>query len=435
MKNIKLFTLQATGTLFYQGLSLVFNFFLNVIIARSLGPAGKGLFSVYILIPSLLSMLLTLSIDESNVYFASKGYRIRDIFLTNFFYTLLASGMLFAAFTSSPTIFSYFFKNIGNQYLFSAILITPFFLFFRNIRTIFLGANRVGIFNFLDTLRIGILLLLVYFMLFFEGKKVHYALQAINYHIMLASAFALFAIIPLFKEGDIHIPLKKLLGKELRYGIRAYLGITMNFFNRRLDVFILNYFKTPYEVGIYSISTAMAELIWKIPNSIATPLFPHVARQKREESIKFTLLITRFTFFLIVIVAIFMAWIGKPFILIVFGKNFIPSFSPFLWLLPGVIFLSIGRVLSAFFHGINKPEYGSFFTIISVTFTVILDFLLIPLYGAKGAAIASTIAYSVSGLIATLLFSYEAKVPFYVLFVPPIKDLLHMFRKIFRKIQ
>ncbi len=429
MKNLKIFTIQATGTLLYQGLSLLFNFFLSVVIARTLGPSGKGLFSVYILIPSLLSMLLTLSIDESNVYFASKGYSIRDIFLVNSLYTVLASGGLFIIFFLFPSLFSYFFKNVGEHFLFYAILITPLFLFFRNIRTIFLGAGKVGIFNFLDTARIGILFLLVYLMFAFFKHDVYHALQAINYHIVLASLIALFAIIPLLKEGNVHIPLRELIGKELKYGIRAYLGITMNFFNKRLDVFILNYFKTPYEVGIYSISTAMAELIWKIPNSIATPLFPHVARQKRKESVEFTLFIVRFTFSIIVIVALIMAIIGKPFISLVFGRSFIPSFIPFLWLLPGVIFLSMGRVLSAFFHGINKPEYGSFFTIISVAFTVVFDLILIPKYGAQGAAIASTVAYTVSGVIAAFLFSYETKVPFYLMFTPPFRETIKILKR------
>ncbi len=429
MRNLKPFVIQVSNTLMYQGLSLILNFFLNVIIARMLGPSGKGLFSVYILIPSLLSMLLTLSIDESNVYFASKGYRIKDIFIINLVYTFFASSFLLLIFTLFPSLFTYFFKNIDKNFLTYAIFITPLFLIFRNIRTIFLGSNRVGLFNFLDSARIGILLILVYFMLDFYNKTVVAALSAINYHIIIASFVAIILIIPLLKEGHEHINLKDLLYKELKYGLRAYLGITMNFFNKRLDVFILNYFKTPYEVGIYSISTAMAELIWKIPNSIATPLFPRVARERKKDSVQFTVFVTRFTFFIILIVALFMVFIGKPFILFVFGKNFASSFAPFLWLLPGVIFLSVGRVLSAFFHGINKPEYGSFFTFVSVIFTVVFDLLLIPPYGALGAAIASTIAYTVSGILAAVLFSVETKIPFFALFIPPFNEFWKLFKQ------
>ncbi len=426
MKNLKSFTIQATGTLFYQGITLLFNFFLNVIIARFLGPSGKGIFAVYILIPSLLSMLLTLSIDEANVYYASKGFKIKDILTINVLYTVFASIVLFLLYTLFPQFFSSLFKNIKASYLEYAILITPLFLLFRNIRTIFLGVNKIGLFNFLETARVGVLFLIVYLFLALKGHNVILALKGINYHIILTSSLIILFIIPILGHGDKKIRPDRLFFKEIKYGLRAYLGITMNFFNKRLDVFILNYFKTPYEVGIYSISTALAELLWKIPNSIATPLFPKVAREERRESVEFTLFITRFTFYIILIVAIVMALIGKPFIRVVFGKRFIPSFMPFLWLLPGVVFLSTGRILSAFFHGINKPEYGSFFTIISVIFTVVFDFLLIPSHGAKGAAIASTIAYSIAGVLAMALFSYETKISPFILLTPPVKEIKRM---------
>lgn len=429
MSNLRGFIKNAFWTLFYQGISLGFNFLISVIIARLLGPVGKGIFSVYILIPSLLSMLLSLSLDEANVYFASKGYRIRDIFIISLTFTIIVSTVLLLTYTLLPDFFAIVFKNLKSQELFYAISITPFFLLFRYLRSIFLGIGHIKTYNFLDSMRIGMLFLLTSVLLIFINPDIKVAEKAINLHIMLAVIITFILIFPQLKGGNKKVSILHLLVEKLKYGIKAYLGITMSFFNRRLDVFILNYFKTPNEVGIYSISTALAELIWKLPNSIAIPLFPKVARENKEDSTIFTIFIARITFYILLICSFLMLIAGYPLIILLFGDKFSASFEPLILLLPGIVFIGEGRVLSAYFHGINKPEYGSFFTMASVIFTIVFDLLLIPPYGTKGAAIASSIAYTVSGILSIALFSKEAKINFFIMFTPPIKELVKILKR------
>ncbi len=422
MKNLKSFAKSTFWTLFYQGVSLLFNFLLNVVLARTLGPAGKGLFSVYILTPSLLSMLLSLSIDESNVYYAGKGYRVKDIFLISIFHTVIVSFILILSFLLFPHLYSSLFKNLDHSVLFYAVLITPLFLLFRYIRSIFLGIGHVKMYNFLDSMRVGILFLGVTLLLL-SNPDIRSAEKAVNLHIVIAVLISFVLLFNQLHLGKTESNIINLFKKELRYGLRAYLGITMSFFNRRLDVFILNYFRNPQEVGIYSISTALAELIWKLPNSVAIPLFPKVAKEDKRETTPFTTFITRVIFFLLIILGVFMVLAGKFVIVLLFGHRFSASYTPLLWLLPGIVFLGVGRVLSAYFHGINKPEYGSFFTIISVIFTIVFDLILIPTMGAIGAAIASSIAYTIAGILAIFLYCKETGTSPLLLFTPPIKEI------------
>ncbi len=429
MKDLKTFIKSAFWTLFYQGVSLGFNFLLNIVLARRLGPAGKGLFSVYILTPSLLSMMLSLSMDESHVYFASKGYRVRDIAIISFFYTIISGILLVLTFKTFPALYAAIFKNIEMSTLFYAILITPLFLLFRYLRSIFLGMGYIKTYNFLDSMRIAALLVFVSSFILTK-PDVGLAEKGVNFHILFALVITTILLIPHLKYGTRKSHILNLFGKELKYGLKAYLGITMSFFNRRLDVFILNYFRSPWEVGIYSISTALAELLWKLPNSIAIPLFPKVAREEKKDSTLFTVFITRITFFMLIVLAVLMFLIGRPIITLLFGNRFSASFTPLLWLLPGIVFLGTGRVISSYFHGINRPEYGSFFTIVSVIFTIAFDFILIPSLGAKGAAIASSIAYTVAGILAVALFSKEASVSFFLMFMPPVRDIVEIVKRL-----
>src|SRR4051812_45619646 len=53
-----------------------FSLITNIILARSLGPDGRGIYAVAVLVPAIVSLLAQLGIGPANVYFVSK--RILD---------------------------------------------------------------------------------------------------------------------------------------------------------------------------------------------------------------------------------------------------------------------------------------------------------------------------------------------------------------------
>ncbi|HEY1421382.1 MAG TPA: oligosaccharide flippase family protein, partial [Candidatus Dormibacteraeota bacterium] len=50
-----------------------FSLVTNIILARALGPEGRGVYAVAVLIPAILSLLIQLGIGPANVYYYSKG--------------------------------------------------------------------------------------------------------------------------------------------------------------------------------------------------------------------------------------------------------------------------------------------------------------------------------------------------------------------------
>lgn len=64
-------------------------------------------------------------------------------------------------------------------------------------------------------------------------------------------------------------------------------------------------------------------------------------------------------------------------------------------LLPGVILLGGAKVLTNEIAGWGYPQYNSFNAGVALILTVILDLILIPRFGILGAALASSIAYTV----------------------------------------
>jgi O-antigen/teichoic acid export membrane protein len=187
---------------------------------------------------------------------------------------------------------------------------------------------------------------------------------------------------------------KRLLG----YGGKAWIGNIIQYFNYRLDVYFVNFFWGASAVGFYSIAVSLAELLWYIPHAVATVLFPKTAADW-EQAKDFTPRVSR-NIAAITAVAAAMLAIGAPGLLtIAYGERFRPAVAPLLALLPGVVFLSVGKIVSSDLAGRNRPQFGMWAALTSLGLTLVLDVILIPPLGTTGAGLASSVAYAVTTII------------------------------------
>ena len=77
-------------------------------------------------------------------------------------------------------------------------------------------------------------------------------------------------------------------------------------------------------------------------------------------------------------------------------------------LLPGVLLLTIFKVLNMDVAGKGKPWLSMTAMIPAVIINIVLNIMWIPQYGANGSALSSTISYSVAAIL--FLFIYSSKV-------------------------
>jgi O-antigen/teichoic acid export membrane protein len=194
-----------------------------------------------------------------------------------------------------------------------------------------------------------------------------------------------------------------LLKESVSFGFRAYLGNAVQFFNYRLDMFVVNYFVGVANVGLYSVAVAGAELLWYIPQAVALILFPRTAATGAEKAKLFTPKVCRSTFLITLIAALGLSAISKPLIILIYEEAYAPSVIPLWLLMPGVVALSISKILCGDLAGRGLLQYGAYSSAISLVATVVCDLLLIPRWGIVGAAMASSISYC-SATILVLFF-------------------------------
>ena len=84
---------------------------------------------------------------------------------------------------------------------------------------------------------------------------------------------------------------------------------------------------------------------------------------------------------------------SETIIRVVYGKEFIPAI-PVVWVfLPGMVFFACSRVILSDLMGRGKPKYSSIASFISASSSLSFNFLLIPVWGMFGAAVASVLSY------------------------------------------
>lgn len=412
----------------YTFLSKVFIILLQmaiyITIARVFGPQGKGIYSLAMLLPTLIIVFTNLGIDASTVYYiGKKGYSLSKIIGTNLFLVIPISlfGMLAGYFIIHLTGNSVF-QGVPHFYLFLVLIIIPFTLGFRYLLAILLGQQRFIPYNSIYMIRF-----LLFFLLLFGGIIIHKDISIAIWTNILSLFFGFLLVL--------HIVLRNLNAKSLKFnreyaiksgkfGVKSFLSNILAFLNYRLDMFLINLFSNPTEVGFYSVAVNIVERLWLIPQSAGTVLFPKVASETDEEQKRrFTPFVVRTVFWLSIFSGIILFIISKWVVILLYSSVYLKSIRPLQILLPGIAIGGVSSILSNDITARGKPMLNTYMTIITVSVNLILNLLFIPRWGINGAALASTISYLLQFIGKTLIYIRISKNPVRALFLIKSSDI------------
>lgn len=399
------FGIDASIDFITQILVFCFSLVSGIIIARTLGPEGKGLYELALMIPFMTVAFVGMGIGTSNIYFiGKKKYPIGSIVGNVLFYSLIiGGGVAFLLIILEPLLNSYFLKGTSRIYLYTTLSLIPFLLISENVYYVLLGHRKMinlAILRLINPLTYLTILVAIHY--FFQ-LSVYGAIWA---NISGIAICFLVGIYFLFKNGYcVKLTLNKALYMEsFKFGLKQHLGAIFQLLNYRLDMLIIAMLLSSVEVGQYSVSVIIAETIWYIPFSLGKVLYPKTSSSDTKAANAFTPLVCKTNIILTFIAALILYFISGIVIPWFFTSKFYPSVMALKLLLPGTFFLGITKVLGSDLSGRGFPQYGTYAALISLIFTLILDFLLIPHFGINGAAFATTISYIISTLIITYLF-------------------------------
>ena len=390
----------ATSSLVATALIQLLNVVTGIILARTLGPSGRGELAAVVLWPTMLWTVGNLGVvDSVTFHSARRTAPQRSIVSTSLAIALVQSGVLVAiGLVLVPLVLAkqeasvvrdclIFLASIPTSlvtlYLASVLNGTHRFVPFNVVRaTVFLG-NAAG----LVALAIASELTVTSAMIAYLASQV------------LTVLIAVIFVLP--SSGPPSRPQRLLAREMLAYGWRSQLSTISNLLNERVDQLVISIVLAPASLGLYVVAWTMTSLSSMIGYSVTFAALPRVAQAKsaeerRARAHRYVFL----TFISTAAVTVPVLLLAPEILRIVFGGDFVQATGVTRVLLVASIPLGTARVLEAVLKGINRPLHAGLAEGAGLIVTAVGLAALLPTLGLMGAAITSLAAYLLSAGVA-----------------------------------
>jgi O-antigen/teichoic acid export membrane protein len=385
----------ALGVANTNTLTTLLRFVIGVLVARELGPEGKGLFATVLVVPNLLISFAELGVRRSSIqHIGEKKIPENEIISSLLFFFLLAS---FAGMLISGIVFA----SMNNQEISLEIIILvllgiPVQLFNKFVNGVFIGQQRFRIFNLCRGL--PVVLYLAALLLFVSGLRM--AISGALAAILVSNFFTSWVALYFLRKRNTSRPkvnvqiLKSLISLGIVYALAMFL-MKLNF---RIDILILQYLSDFKEVGIYNQGVTVAEG-WQAPFTLGAVVLSQTANANNKTELNQNIgQLFRLTF-IMVLLASAAVWLFSPwFVPFVYGKAFTASVAVVQGIIPAIVLIIMARMLASHIAGLRKTHLVIWVYLPALLINIGLNFILIPMKGAMGAVIASNISYSLSAI-------------------------------------
>jgi O-antigen/teichoic acid export membrane protein len=395
----------------------------QIILARALGPEKRGIVAVVLLHPVFLFTIFNLSIGMGIMHhMGKKNYDAKTFTGSALIMIIIMSFLALSIFFATiATLTETFYKGIEIKYLIFASFSIPFYLMLYYFSSILQGSMDIKGYNISNQiLSFSNLFFILVFIILWKFRVFEAVIAGIS-GIALGGLYSFLRTMKRTKGISFS---KGLTGKLIKDGIKVHIGAVATFIFNQANIFILNYYSTPSEVGFYAIALSIANTLFFFSVSLEIGLYPKMAHSNMDDAINLVQVATRQMLLITGLVALIMAIFSKGIVLIYGGRAFLPAVTPLLLLLPGIVVFVIPKILSTLW--VRKGWFLplTFIATGTALLSLIFNFMLIPKFGAKGAAMSTALTYGFSSLIAVFLFWKYIKKDFYMLFIPQKSDFI-----------
>ncbi len=388
-----------SGTVASRLLILVAGLTASIVTARALGPEGRGQYYAITTAAAIIAQFGNLGLSSSNTYLAARNPKVSWPLVINGLWICLivaAAAAVVIGLTGRELALR---LHVPRGFLWVVCLLAPATLAFTFGSSILAANERFMALNWWQILNAIVA----------TGSLAACGLigAGVAMFVLATALSAIVAVIGL----TIHLARgrfstlrfdSRLFRQGISYASRAYLALLFGFLLQRAAVTFLAAFRAPREIGFFSVAAQIYDVMAIVPTSIAMVLFPMLIRQ-RAGSWRTTRQALSITLAVMSVACIMAALLGRTLIPLVFGQAFAPSYQVMLWLLPGVVLVSITAVLSQFLVADGFPVALVATWAAGLAVCVFVGVPLTQSFGSIGAAAAQSIGIGVVTIGVALL--------------------------------
>jgi O-antigen/teichoic acid export membrane protein len=373
-----------------EGGVMVFNIVTGVLLARGLGPEGRGEYLAIAFWPVVLGWCATLGFPAASVYFRAKAPNRANGLLANAFVVVLAVGcvLVLGGALLLPRLLPQYPRALvrTGQWM---LLSLPAFALTDVCQGILQGAARFRLMTWVRVLTPAIQAIGLG-ALFVAGW-----LQVGTAAVVLAASVltvVLLQVLAIGAAGEIGRPDRTLLVETGGYAIRSYPAVLANIGLSTLDQILLIPVLAPTDLGLYVVATR-ALLLARVPAAAAQVLFTAIpalpgnqGRALAGRTLGAAALATG-------IVGLGIGVFAPALVFTLFGAAFLPSVPGFRVLLLGAVASGLAGITTESLAGLGKPLLTSATRIGTLAAMALGLWAFVPSWGMIGACWAVTLAH------------------------------------------
>lgn len=368
----------------------------SVVVARWLGPEGLGSLAVLNTTIVLALAIGSLGLTSANTYFIAKDRRtLAPVWANAIVFALCGGTLVGCAVVALAEFRPGLFGGVSSELILIAALSIPFQFLLSLGLNVLLAMDRIRQLNFMDAMAPALALLnaIVVLLVLRSNLKLLVSFNtAATVLLSLGMLWAIRRLVARQKERLRFRPNGELFKGAVAYGLKFFIPLVAAILIFRVDLLIVNHFRGAAEAGVYAVASQVANLLTMLPGVIAMLLFPRVASYQDPRG-EFALQVTRHVSFVMLIMCVVVA-AGSFLLPLIYGARFADATIQLLILLPGVCLIGIESVLVQHFTGTGLPAAIPAFWLITLAISVGLNLALVPVFGARGAAVTSTLSYA-----------------------------------------
>ena len=378
----------------------------SVVVARWLGAEGLGALAVLNVTVAVALQIGSAGLPSANTYFIARDKScVAHVWANALTFGIVMGSALALGVILLSRLKPSLFGNIPVALIAIAAASIPFQLVSLLGLNVFLGMNRILHLNVVDAAAqsFGPINAVLALIILGAGLRLLVSLNTAAGIVMgLVVVWIIGRMLKVVSGGQPFRTDAALFKSMARYGIKFHIAAVAGLIIIRADLLIVNHFRGASEAGVYAVASQVGLLLMLLPSVISTLLFPRITSEQDVRG-EFAMRATRHTAFVMLIICIVAAPVSLALPLI-YGAPFKDVPLQFLILLPGIYLVSIESVLVQHFSSLGLPVAIPIFWLVTLGMSVALNLTFVPTFGARAAAVTSSISYALIFILVAFYF-------------------------------
>ncbi|MFV0523277.1 MAG: polysaccharide biosynthesis C-terminal domain-containing protein [Acidimicrobiales bacterium] len=202
----------------------------------------------------------------------------------------------------------------------------------------------------------------------------------------------------------IHRPDLALAGASVRFGMKAHGAGLLNTGSYRMDTWLLGALAGAGPLGVYSVAVAWFETLFLLPTAYAAVARPSIVEADPAEVGERTESAFRLALIGVMVAGAGLALLAPAVCGWLFGADYASASTQLRLLVPGAIGIAAVKVLGGALTARGRPGLETAGVAVGFAVGAVAYLVLIPRFAAEGAAVATSLSYLTGGLATAAVF-------------------------------